>query len=98
LIRGLSRHGFLDVHSNFAVRFLSQKADEAKAGGLSTLRVIGEMTWALGDDADSGRLIEFELKVNRLVRHGDVTDIWPVRSEQIFAGDNFRCALDASTG
>ena len=41
----------------------------------SALRVIGEMTWALGDDADSGRLIEFELKVNRFVRHGDVTDI-----------------------
>ena len=53
-------------HPDWSIRFLSQAEDEAKAAGFSGIRIIGEMAWFLGDDADSGRLIEFELKVNRL--------------------------------
>ena len=58
---------------DLTIRFLSQEVDEAKAAGSHGLRVIGEMTWALGDDADSGRLIEYELKFNHFLRHSDVT-------------------------
>jgi PAS domain S-box-containing protein len=68
-----SKPGYLDP--DFAIGFLSQQVNEAKATGFSALRVIGEMTWALGEDADSGRLIEFELKVNRFLRHSDVIGI-----------------------
>ena len=68
-----SKPGHLDP--DFAIGFFSRKADEAKAAGFSALRAIGEMTWALGDDTDSGRLIEFEAKINRFLRHSDVIGI-----------------------
>ena len=56
--------GYFDP--DWTIRPLSQHDYEAKAAGFSGIRIIGEMAWFLGDDADSGRLIEFELKVNRL--------------------------------
>jgi PAS domain S-box-containing protein len=53
-------------HPDWSIHFLSQLEDEAKAAGFSGIRIIGEMTWAIGDDSDSARLIEFEAKVNCL--------------------------------
>jgi PAS domain S-box-containing protein len=53
-------------HPDWSVRFLSHQEDEARAAGFSGIRFIGEMSWAIGDDSDSARLIEYEAKVNRL--------------------------------
>ena len=61
--------GYFDP--DWTIRFLSQAEDEAKAAGFSGIRVIGEMTWAIGDDADTGRLMEYELKLNRFLCQRD---------------------------
>lgn len=55
------------LHADWSVRFLARQEDEAKAAGFSGLRIIGEMTWAIGYGSDPGQLIEFEAKVNRLL-------------------------------
>jgi PAS domain S-box-containing protein len=52
-------------HPDWSIRFLSQQEDEARAAGFSGIRIIGEMSWAIGDDSDSARLIEYEAKINR---------------------------------
>ena len=62
-------------HPDWSIRFLSQAEDEAKAAGFSGIRIIGEMTWAIGDDSDSARLIEFEAKVNRLFHQVNASGI-----------------------
>jgi PAS domain S-box-containing protein len=69
-------------HPDWSIRFLSQAEDEAKAAGFSGIRIIGEMAWFLGDDADSGRLIEFELKVNRLFPRIEASGICQYNSKQ----------------
>lgn len=56
--------GYLDP--DWSIGFLARAEDEAKAAGFSGIRIIGEMTWAIGEDPDFVRLIEFEGKVNRL--------------------------------
>jgi signal transduction histidine kinase len=55
------------------IRFLSQAADEEgedKFSGLRTL--LGEMTWALGEDTAPDSLIEYEAKLSYYVRDHDV--------------------------
>jgi PAS domain S-box-containing protein len=52
-------------HPDWSFRFLTQQEDEAKAAGFAGIRIIGEMSWAIGDEPDYGRLIEFESEANR---------------------------------
>src|SRR2546425_3486207 len=72
-------------HPDWSIRFLCQAEDEAKAAGFSGIRIIGEMTWAIGDDFDSGRLIEFEVKVNRLFPQIDASGICQYNLKQFSA-------------
>jgi signal transduction histidine kinase len=46
------------------IRFLAQTTREAGDDKFSGLRILGEMTWALGEDTAPERLIEFEAKFN----------------------------------
>jgi signal transduction histidine kinase len=50
------------------VNFLSESAQAARSAGYSALRVLGEMTWVSGTEPRPERLIEFEAKVNDLLR------------------------------
>jgi signal transduction histidine kinase len=49
------------------IRFLADSLEPAIASGFSSLRVVGEMTWALGGDLGTGQLIEYEAKLNHFV-------------------------------
>src|SRR3984893_12935345 len=53
-------------------RFLADALEPAIASGFSGLRVVGEMTWALGGDPGTGPLIEYEAKLNYFVRDNPV--------------------------
>ena len=75
--------GYFDP--DWTIRFLAHAEEEAKAAGFSGLRGIGEMTWALGDDADSGRLIEYELKLNHFLRQSGATIICQYNLKQFSA-------------
>ena len=54
------------------IRFLADSLEPAIASGFSGLRVVGEMTWALGGDLGTGPLIEYEAKLNYFVRDNPV--------------------------
>src|SRR5580704_3109498 len=55
------------------IRFLADSLEPAIASGFSGLRVVGEMTWALGGDLGTGQLIEYEAKLNHFVHDHPVT-------------------------
>ena len=57
------------------IRFWADTADAARAAGFSGLRIVAEMTWALHHDPGTERLIEFEAKVNDLVRNHPIVGI-----------------------
>ncbi|MEY2494143.1 MAG: hypothetical protein QOJ45_635 [Verrucomicrobiota bacterium] len=57
------------------LRFWADAADAAIAAGFSGLRVVAEMTWALHGDPGAERLVEFEAKVNDLVRSHPIVGI-----------------------
>ncbi len=65
------REGTFDP--NAMVTFLSDRADQALSSGRSGLRVLGEMTWALGAGIEINRLIELEAKLNHLITSKPVT-------------------------
>ena len=48
------------------IAFLKESVRTAKSAGFSALRVTAEMTWALGDEPGTEKLIEYEAKLNRL--------------------------------
>lgn len=56
------REGYFDPDR--MIDFLKEATAAAKADGYSALRVTGEMTWMLGGDPGSERLIEYESKLN----------------------------------
>jgi len=56
------KQGYFDP--DWMIGFLKQATDEAKAAGFSALRVTGEMTWVLGGDPGTERLMEYEAKLN----------------------------------
>jgi PAS domain S-box-containing protein len=56
------KQGYFDP--DWMIHFLKQATDEAKAAGFSGLRITGEMTWVLGGDPGSERLMEYEAKLN----------------------------------
>jgi signal transduction histidine kinase len=64
-----------DFEPETLLRFWSEAADAATAAGFSGLRVVAEMTWALHGDPGAERLIEFEAKVNDLVRTHPIVGI-----------------------
>lgn len=78
-VEGLSARGALSVvgkrdvylkkgsfDPDWLIEYLRQAAMESKAEGFSALRITGEMTWVLGGDPGSERLMEYESKLNNL--------------------------------
>src|ERR1700722_5149580 len=55
------------------IRFLADALEPAIASGFSGLRLVGEMTWALGGTPCTGPLIEYEAKLNHFVRNPSAT-------------------------
>jgi signal transduction histidine kinase len=66
-------HG--SFNPDYWIRFLAQATHEARDGTFSGLRILGEMTWALGADTAPQSLIEFEAKFNQLARDEDVSGL-----------------------
>lgn len=64
------KHGRFDP--DLWIRFLSQATDKEGAGKFSGLTLLGEMTWALGEDTAPDSLIEYEAKLSYYVRDHDV--------------------------
>jgi signal transduction histidine kinase len=54
------------------IDFLTQRKHEAVSDKFSGLRILGEMTWALGEHTPTERFIEFEAKFNFLAHEHDV--------------------------
>ncbi|HEX9023869.1 MAG TPA: MEDS domain-containing protein [Geobacteraceae bacterium] len=54
--------GYFDP--DWMVSFLKSATVEAKGTGFSALRITGEMTWVLGGDPGTERLMEYEAKLN----------------------------------
>lgn len=67
------KQGFFDP--DWMIGFLKQATDDAKAGGFSALRVTGEMTWVLGRDPGTERLMEYEAKLNYFFPENDALAI-----------------------
>jgi signal transduction histidine kinase len=57
------------------LRFWADAADAAIDAGFTGLRIVAEMTWALHGDPGAERLIEFEARVNDLVRTHPIVGI-----------------------
>jgi signal transduction histidine kinase len=51
------------------IRFWADALEPAIASGFSGLRVVSDMSWALGGDPGTGPLIEYEAKLNYFVRN-----------------------------
>ncbi len=60
---------------DWMIDFLKKACDSARADGYAALRATGEMTWALGGDPGSDRLIEYEAKLNEFFPYNDVVAI-----------------------
>jgi len=56
------KQGYFDP--DWMIGFLERSTVEAKAAGFTALRATGEMTWMLGGDPGSERLMEYEAKLN----------------------------------
>jgi two-component system, chemotaxis family, sensor kinase Cph1 len=54
------------------IRFWAEALEPAIASGFSGLRVVSDMSWALGGDPGTGPLIEYEAKLNYFVRNHPV--------------------------
>lgn len=67
------KQGFFDP--DWMIGFLKQATDDAKAAGFSALRVTGEMTWVLGRDPGTERLMEYEAKLNYFFPENDALAI-----------------------
>lgn len=63
------RRGYFDPDE--MIQFLVDTTAQAKKDGYSTLRVTGEMTWMLGGEPGTDRLIEYEAKLNKTFPHED---------------------------
>jgi PAS domain S-box-containing protein len=63
------RHGYFDPDE--MIRFLKESTDSAKKEGFSALRATGEMTWVLGDEAGTLKLMEYESKLNLFFPEND---------------------------
>jgi chemotaxis family two-component system sensor kinase Cph1 len=63
------KQGFFDP--DWMISFLKSATDEARAAGFSALRITGEMTWVLGGDPGTERLMEYEAKLNYFFPEND---------------------------
>lgn len=63
------RKGYFDPAE--MVQFLTESTAQAKKEGFSALRATGEMTWMLGGEPGTDRLIEYEAKLNRFLPKND---------------------------
>ncbi|MFA6502749.1 MAG: MEDS domain-containing protein [Candidatus Paceibacterota bacterium] len=63
------RNGYFDPDE--MIKFLTESTDAAKKEGYTALRATGEMTWMLGGEKGTDRLIEYEAKLNRFFPHND---------------------------
>lgn len=64
------KNGYFDP--DLMIRFLEESAREAKSQGCAALRVTGEMTWALGPEPGVEKVLEYEAKLNDVIRRGDL--------------------------
>jgi hypothetical protein len=62
------KQGYFDP--DWTIVFLKNATDEAKAAGFSALRATGEMTWNLGGDPGTERLMEHEATSHDLPGEG----------------------------
>lgn len=67
------KRGYFDP--DWMIWFLKEATDAAKAEGFTGLRVTGEMTWVLGKDPGSERLMEYEAKLNYFFPENDALAI-----------------------
>lgn len=67
------KQGYFDP--DWMIQFLKEATDAAKAEGYTGLRVTGEMTWVLGGDPGSERLMEYEAKLNYFFPENDALAI-----------------------
>jgi len=67
------KQGYFDP--DWMIGFLRRATDEAKAAGFSGLRITGEMTWVLGGDPGTERLMEYEAKLNYFFPKNDALAI-----------------------
>jgi len=63
------KQGYFDP--DWMIGFLKRAVDEAKGAGFSALRGTGEMTWNLGGDPGTERLMEYEAKLNYFLPEND---------------------------
>ncbi|MFO0753110.1 MAG: MEDS domain-containing protein [Thermodesulfovibrionales bacterium] len=61
------------------VRSLEKAVETAKADGFPALRVAAEMTWVLGGEAGTERLMEYEAKLNNHLPHLALTGLCQYR-------------------
>lgn len=63
------RNGYFDPDE--MIQFLAESTTQAKKDGYSALRATGEMTWMLGGEPGTERLIEYEAKLNQFFPKND---------------------------
>lgn len=63
------RNGYFDPDE--MIEFLKESTAQAKKEGYAALRATGEMTWMLGGEPGTDRLIEYEAKLNRFFLKND---------------------------
>jgi len=74
------KQGYFDP--DWMISFLRRATHEAKAAGFSALRVTGEMTWVLGGDPGTERLMEYEAKLNYFFPDNDALAICQYNSSR----------------
>ncbi len=78
------KHGRFDP--DLWIDFLSQAAEKEGAGKFSGVRtLLGEMTWALGEDTSPDSLVEYEAKLTYYVRDHDVRVLCQYHRERFSA-------------
>ena len=73
--KGLASFKRGEFNPDEMVRFWAGNVGEAKAAGFSALRILGEMSWALGGDVGPDRLIEYEARMNRFFTEHDALGV-----------------------
>ena len=63
------KKGYFDP--DWMIDYLKQAVEEAKKAGFTALRGTGEMTWMLGGDPGTERLMEYEAKLNYFLSEND---------------------------
>lgn len=75
------KQGYFDP--DWMIAFLQSATEAAKADGFAALRVTGEMTWVLGGDPGSERVMEYEAKLNYFFPANDALAICQYNRKRI---------------